>query len=62
MSHFDEEGKRDYALNIRISEGNKQLTVKDLVIIVQLFYLPSEHGQVIVKNLKVLPCWAKISC
>ena len=54
MSHFDEDDKREGVLSIRISDGNKQLTVKDLVVLVQLFYLPNEHGQVRLQN-KILP-------
>jgi hypothetical protein len=54
MCHFDEDDKREGALCIRISDGNKQLTVKDLIVLVQLFYLPNEHGQV---RLPTKSCW-----
>ena len=46
MSHFDEDEKREASLSISLAEDNKQLTLKDLVVLVQLFYLPNEHGQV----------------
>ncbi len=45
MSHCDEDDKREQALNIR-SSVDEILTVKDLVVLIQLFYLPNEHGQV----------------
>ena len=45
MSHCDEDDRREQALNIRLI-GDAKLTVKDLVVLIQLFYLPNEHGQV----------------
>ena len=46
MSQFDEDEKRETSLSISLAEDNKQLSLKDLVVLVQLFYLPNEHGQV----------------
>ena len=45
MSHCDEDDRREQALNIRLI-GDAKLTVKDLAVLIQLFYLPNEHGQV----------------
>lgn len=45
-SNFDDSLEISNPLNIRVGDGNKHITVKDLLMLVQLFYLPNEHGQV----------------